>query len=188
MSSLLARYPGALAPDELSLVQELVNTRGIHGKVADLLADLATAQPWVDAALAQWAERAGAPAPRIALRASDLERLRSLRVETAALVAGGRAVSPDAAVQVRIGESGEARLYPVGSGIEWMRSAVFAQVATAQSADTWRRLKLCRNPECASAFYDRSRNNSGVWHDVHTCGNSANLRASRARRRAASAT
>ena len=34
------------------------------------------------------------------------------------------------------------------------------------------------------AFYDRSRNNGRVWHDVHTCGNVANLRASRARRRA----
>jgi predicted RNA-binding Zn ribbon-like protein len=38
---------------------------------------------------------------------------------------------------------------------------------------------------CPCAFYDRSRNNSRVWHDVRTCGNVANLRASRARRRAA---
>jgi predicted RNA-binding Zn ribbon-like protein len=71
--------------------------------------------------------------------------------------------------------------------MEWLRSAVFAQIVRAQGADTWRRLKLCRNPGCASAFYDRSRNNSGVWHNVHTCGNSANLRASRARRKAAGA-
>jgi predicted RNA-binding Zn ribbon-like protein len=34
------------------------------------------------------------------------------------------------------------------------------------------------------AFFDRSRNNSGVWHDVAACGNAINLRASRARRRA----
>ncbi|MGV9881539.1 CGNR zinc finger domain-containing protein [Streptomyces sp. NPDC003006] len=46
-----------------------------------------------------------------------------------------------------------------------------------------RRLKTCRNPLCRVAFYDRSRNNSGVWHDVKTCGNAANLRAYRARRR-----
>ncbi|MFD7480728.1 CGNR zinc finger domain-containing protein [Streptomyces sp. NPDC059837] len=29
----------------------------------------------------------------------------------------------------------------------------------------------------------RSLNNSGVWHDVRTCGNVANLRAFRQRRR-----
>jgi predicted RNA-binding Zn ribbon-like protein len=45
-------------------------------------------------------------------------------------------------------------------------------------------LKVCRNPRCRVAFYDRSRNNSGVWHDVRTCGNAANLRAHRERQRA----
>jgi predicted RNA-binding Zn ribbon-like protein len=48
-----------------------------------------------------------------------------------------------------------------------------------------RRLKICRNPRCRVAFFDRSRNNSGVWRDVRTCGNAANLRAYRARQRAA---
>jgi predicted RNA-binding Zn ribbon-like protein len=48
----------------------------------------------------------------------------------------------------------------------------------------WRRMKLCGNGRCAVAFFDRSRNNSGVWHDVAACGNAINLRASRARRRA----
>ncbi|TFV34142.1 CGNR zinc finger domain-containing protein [Streptomyces sp. T1317-0309] len=32
-------------------------------------------------------------------------------------------------------------------------------------------------------FYDRTRNNIGVWHSVRSCGNPANLRASRARKR-----
>ena len=59
---------------------------------------------------------------------------------------------------------------------------VWAQVFLAQMAGTWKRLKLCHNPPCASAFYDRSKNNSGVWHDVKMCGNAVNLRASRARR------
>jgi len=60
---------------------------------------------------------------------------------------------------------------------------VWGAVLMAQTLDTLPRLKLCRNAACGSAFYDRSKNNSGVWHDVHTCGNSANLRASRARRK-----
>jgi predicted RNA-binding Zn ribbon-like protein len=46
-------------------------------------------------------------------------------------------------------------------------------------------MRLCRNPTCRAAFYDRSKNNSAVWHDVKACGNAINLRASRARRRTA---
>jgi len=57
------------------------------------------------------------------------------------------------------------------------------EIHEAQLKDTWRRLKACKNERCQGAFYDRSRNNSGVWHDVHTCGNIANLRASRTRRK-----
>jgi predicted RNA-binding Zn ribbon-like protein len=60
----------------------------------------------------------------------------------------------------------------------------YAPEPSAQENTEWR-LKLCRNPECAVAFYDRSKNSSAVWHNVKTCGNAANLRASRARRRAA---
>ena len=60
---------------------------------------------------------------------------------------------------------------------------IWGEVFLAQRADTWKRLKLCHKAACSSAFYDRSKNNSGVWHDVKMCGNAANLRASRARRR-----
>ncbi len=71
--------------------------------------------------------------------------------------------------------------------MRWLASAVWGEVLLAQRDGRWERLKVCRNPVCPCAFYDRSRNNSRVWHDVRTCGNVANLRASRARRRAASA-
>ena len=54
----------------------------------------------------------------------------------------------------------------------------------AQVTGAWRRMKVCRNPECEVAFWDSSRNTSGVWHDGRTCGNVANLRESRARRSA----
>jgi len=48
-------------------------------------------------------------------------------------------------------------------------------------------LEDLRNERCPSTFYDHSRNNSSVWHDVRTCENLANLRASRARRLAQAA-
>jgi len=83
-----------------------------------------------------------------------------------------------------VGPAGTLALRPAGRGLGWFISAVWIQVYLAQQAGTWRRLKLCHNPPCGSAFYDRSKNNSGVWHDVRVCGNAVNLRASRARRRA----
>ena len=76
---------------------------------------------------------------------------------------------------------------PQGSPGEWLESAIWAQVLLAQADGTWPRLKLCRREACGSAFYDLSRNNSGVWHDVRTCGNVVNLRASRLRKKQAAA-
>jgi len=76
-------------------------------------------------------------------------------------------------------------LHPRGDGWRAIAAAVYLECFIAQRTDTWRRLKTCRNPRCAAAFYDRSRNNSGVWHDVKVCGNAANLRKSRERRRLA---
>jgi hypothetical protein len=86
-------------------------------------------------------------------------------------------------LRLALDATGEVRAHPEGDGVEWITSAVLGQLYLAQLRDTWRRLKLCRNERCGTAFYDRSRNNSGVWHDVRVCGNAANLRASRARRK-----
>jgi predicted RNA-binding Zn ribbon-like protein len=72
---------------------------------------------------------------------------------------------------------------PEGTDSGWLASAVWSEILLAQLTGTWARLKLCREPGCRSAFYDTSRNHSGLWHDVHSCGNINNLRASRSRRR-----
>ena len=64
-----------------------------------------------------------------------------------------------------------------------LRTAKQFDEARAMSAGLWQRLKLCHNADCRAAFFDTSRNNSGVWHDVSTCGNTANLRAFRERKR-----
>ena len=90
-----------------------------------------------------------------------------------------------ATASLQLDEDGLVRLEPRGTGWQRLASLVITAAFEGQRADTRRRLKTCRNPRCHVAFYDRSRNNSGVWHDVKTCGNTANLRAFRARRRAA---
>ena len=104
------------------------------------------------------------------------------------LVSGSAsAAGPVARVRLVLGSDGGLSLEPGGHGFSQFAAEICTQVFLAQQAGTWKRLKLCHNPPCASAFYDRSKNNSGVWHDVRMCGNAVNLRASRARRREATA-
>jgi predicted RNA-binding Zn ribbon-like protein len=74
-------------------------------------------------------------------------------------------------------------LEPRGDGHRRVRAIVLIETFTAQRLDTWRRLKICRNELCSLSFYDRSRNNSVVYHDSRVCGNAIYLRASQARKR-----
>ena len=43
------------------------------------------------------------------------------------------------------------------------------------------RLKLCENPECRRAFFDRTRSRTRRWCDSGTCGNRARVRRHRER-------
>jgi predicted RNA-binding Zn ribbon-like protein len=186
MSTFLSRYVATTAPDGLALVQGLLNTRATASGATDLLAELASAQDWVTTGLTEWGELTRSQPARIELTARGLAALRELRAEVRDYVAGGRqAAIGGIRTSIVLTEDGVLRAQPLGSGVEWLRSAAWLAVLQAQQAGTFRRLKLCRNHYCDSAFYDRSKNNSGVWHDVHVCGNAANLRASRARRRTA---
>lgn len=163
------RFRLAPAPDGLQVVQDLLNTRAIDAyDLPDLIADGETAS-------STWGT---------ALSDDDAAALRILRSDVEAAIAGEMAARPAVRVELVPDTDGTVRLSPTGTGTDWIASQIWSEVLLAQQADTWRRLKRCRNEACGSAFYDRSRNNSGVWHDVKTCGNVANLRASRARKKA----
>lgn len=178
------RYGITAAPGGLGLVQDFLNTRGIGAYGPDLLADAALAGEWVADAVHAWSAARGIDVPVPTFDDGDLAKLRALRARLDSLVAGaapsGLSAFPAALV---VTDAGEVRLEPSGTGWRWLASALWAEILLSQQADTWRRIKQCHNHRCGSTFYDRSKNNSGVWHDVKTCGNAANLRASRARRR-----
>jgi predicted RNA-binding Zn ribbon-like protein len=55
-------------------------------------------------------------------------------------------------------------------------------VRDAQAHGSWNRLKLCSNPDCRWAFYDRSHSRRGAWCDMASCGNRLKNRNLRARR------
>ncbi|MET0864896.1 MAG: CGNR zinc finger domain-containing protein, partial [Nakamurella sp.] len=88
-------------------------------------------------------------------------------------------------VTLQLSPTGQVSIEPTGAGWRLLTAMIWIEVYLAQQNGTWQRLKVCRNPICGSTFFDRSKNNSGVWHDVKVCGNAANLRASRARKRLA---
>jgi predicted RNA-binding Zn ribbon-like protein len=179
----LARYVSVTAPGGLALVQGLLNTRATASGFPDLLDDEASAESWLTDGLREWGELTGSTPTRQTMSKRTLAELRELRARIRAYVEGDRAgLRIDQPIAVVSNEDGTLRTQPTGTGVRWVESAIWGAVLMAQDRDTLRRLKLCRNEFCGSAFYDRSKNNSGVWHDVHTCGNAANLRASRARR------
>jgi predicted RNA-binding Zn ribbon-like protein len=183
------RYQKTPAPGGLGLVQDFLNTIGIGHYGPDLLSDVALARDWLESATDMWSEVRGAEVQPPELDDADLTKLRALRATIANMVGGessdGRAIGSVRPVSASfaLSESGDLRLEPAGSGWRWLASALLGEILLSQQADTWRRLKSCHNHQCGSTFYDRSKNNSGVWCDVKTCGNAANLRASRARRR-----
>ena len=101
----------------------------------------------------------------------------------AGAVAVPGAVTHRAQVYLVTDEQDRVAMVPVGACAGWLASVIWSEILLAQRTGTWSRLKLCREPGCVSAFYDASRNGSGVWHNVRSCGNVANLRASRARKK-----
>ncbi|MFI1564422.1 CGNR zinc finger domain-containing protein [Streptomyces sp. NPDC020490] len=177
------------APNGLALVQDLLNTIGVGGPgYPDLLAKVDRAQDWLDTALEQWSRTTGGSPPHdIAVTERDLPRLRALRDRLRGILEhpspSGPAPEPTGSLRLSLSSDGRIEAHPEGRGVGWVTSALLSEMYDAQRNDTWRRLKTCRYEKCAVAFFDRSRNNSGVWHDVRVCGNTVNLRASRARRR-----
>ncbi|MGW1711079.1 CGNR zinc finger domain-containing protein [Streptomyces sp. NPDC002206] len=190
--SATVRYSKESAPEGLAFVQDLMNTVAAgKPRTADLLDDLGNAQDWLDQALAEWSKTTGTSTAGIELTEHDREELRGFRddLRRAAGQADGDALRPLHTAAIAMQFDGDGHVHPEPRGTGWRRVAALAliEIFQAQQARTWPRLKMCRNDRCATMFYDRSRNNSGVWHDVKVCGNAANLRAYRARQRAQNA-
>lgn len=194
MSHWLTERCGLLpAPGGLALVQDLLNTRKISNRGVDLLGTVDLARGFLPGLLQEWAADSDrvAPTPEWVdeLTARDLQALFDLRADVVGVTGDGPAAAPPQlpTAALELSADGRISLQPTGSGRQQVAAAVWIEVFLAQQRGDWQRLKICRNPVCGSAFFDRSKNNSGVWHDVKVCGNAANLRASRARKRLAAA-
>lgn len=78
-------------------------------------------------------------------------------------------------------------LEPHEGGLAGALGRLLAIAFLARTDGSWDRLRTCSNASCHSVFYDRSKNRSGRWCDMRSCGTQAKVRAYRARQRAADA-
>ena len=141
---------------------------------------------------------AGLRAPEQPDFAADLQLARDVRESVRAMIAqntGGGSltdaelrpleqvtnhVSPRLEVtadgQVTLGPTAPARRLADGL------TGLLLTIRDAQADGSWDRLKLCGNPDCLWAFYDRSHSRQGAWCEMASCGNRLKNRTLRARR------
>ncbi|MGA9160145.1 MAG: CGNR zinc finger domain-containing protein [Actinomycetota bacterium] len=74
-------------------------------------------------------------------------------------------------------------LEPKGAGIAAAFGRIVAIAFVGAFDGSFDHLKLCADETCRSVFYDRSKNHSGRWCSMSTCGNRAKVRAWRERQR-----
>src|SRR5687767_2292843 len=88
-----------------------------------------------------------------------------------------------AGLRPRFGRGGP-ELIPSEEGVAGALGRIVAVVFLADLQGAWEGLKECAGDDCNAVFFDRSKNHSGRWCSMSTCGNRAKVRAWRERRRA----
>ena len=91
-------------------------------------------------------------------------------------------VAREGGLGVHFGEDGSLALAAADAGYRGALARLLVPVAHAIEDGSWERVKACRAADCTWAFYDRSRNRSGVWCEMAVCGNRTKVRAYRDRR------
>jgi predicted RNA-binding Zn ribbon-like protein len=173
----------------VGLLQDFLNTADIESET-DLVGTAA--------ALTAWLASRGLLHGQGTVAAAEHARVLELReLLRDALEAATHGESADAAntrldriaatVPLRVRFGPEARLEPARASAAPALGPILATIYDALREDGLARLKVCRNEACRWAFYDTSRNRSGVWCSMAICGNRMKGRAFRRRRPARAA-
>jgi len=197
-------YPSDLPEPGLDRAIEFVNSFGIsRGRPFD---DLQTADAAVvrlgelgflalDDIAAERARLAANPAVSGAALAR-LQAVRSGLRELIDAIAADRAADPDALASVNLALRLEefVELVPVGTDYRLARrragepfdralAAIAGLIAAEVTGGRADRLRVCENPTCRWAFYDRSRPGTRRWCEMASCGNRMKAARHRARTR-----
>lgn len=191
MDPRLAVLDRTAPPAPLGLVTDLLDTW--FGRTADGVGEDGLRTP---ADLAAWCRARGTEVADDAVGADDLDLARTVREGLRVVLAHHTdpelPVDPEAVARFDDAAAGLTlrvradpfRLEPDEERA--VRRVLATVVAAPLGVDdrTWARLKACRDPLCRTAFYDGSRNGSGVWCSMSACGAAAKQRAFVERRRA----
>jgi predicted RNA-binding Zn ribbon-like protein len=178
-----------LAPPSLLLVQAFVDTLDLDLRT-DVLAHADEARAWLADAGLRDPEQPDFPA--------DLLLARDVRESVRAMIAQNTGGRPLTEAELRPLEQVTSRARPglevTPGGRVTLAPTIPAQrlvdglagllltIRDAQADGSWDRLKLCGNPDCLWAFYDRSHSRRGAWCEMASCGNRLKNRNLRARR------
>jgi predicted RNA-binding Zn ribbon-like protein len=182
-----------LAPPPLLLVQAFVDTLDLDLRT-DVLAHSDEARAWLADAGLREEDQPGFDA--------DLRLAREARESLRAMIGrntGGpplteaelrplEQVTSQARSRLEVSADGRVGL-GTGDGAGRLTdglAGLLLAVRDAQADGSWDQLKLCGNPDCRWAFYDRSRSHQGAWCEMASCGNRLKNRSLRARRAQAS--
>ena len=182
-----------LAPPPLLLVQAFVNTLDLDLRT-DVLAHADEARAWLaDAGLLD-------PGQADTDFAADLRLARDVRESLQAMIAHNtdgkplteaglrplQQVTQQAKPRLEVTADGQVRLRtrPPAQRLADGLAGLLLTIRDAQADGSWDRLKLCGNPDCRWAFYDRSHSRRGAWCEMASCGNKLKNRNLRARRAA----
>jgi predicted RNA-binding Zn ribbon-like protein len=175
------------APEPLYLVQRFVNSADLESGEDEL---------GTPAALRDWFAERGLIDADEPVSAADLRRAIDVREGLRAVLLQNNGLPLDeelvekldravgrASVRVRFEPGRDPELVASCSGVDGAIARLMAMVAAGVESGRWERLKACPRDECEWAFYDRSKNSSGRWCSMESCGNIEKARAFRARRR-----
>lgn len=167
------------APGDLELVRGFANTLDVEVGT-DELSD--------EDRFSAWLRKCGLDAGS-RIDSKDLDLARRTRDALRALLEENSGAEPDASAYETLSEAGEragftlrfgggpeVTLVPSAGGVPGALGVVLSAVSDAVAGGTFERLKICRNEECAWAFYDRAKNRSGKWCDMSVCGNRVKAR------------
>ena len=177
---------GKPAPGDLILAQAFINT----SELSDGTDIIATPE-----ALHAWLTGLGLISRDVAVTESDVRQAIAVREALRTLVlANNNGASPDpdaletlnratrsAQLVARFEAQGRATLEPFAPGVDGALGRILAVVFKAMEDGTWRRLKGCPADDCWWAFFDETKNRSGTWCTMTTCGNRTKARTYRRR-------
>jgi len=173
------------APGDLNLVRAFIS---LHDHLVDRSTSAAPSTESIEAWLrAHDLVHGAAPRAELTWAAEVLEDLRALAIGDATpeirdrLNAGARR----GGVTICFGCTDDQPVHASAPGVRGAVGRLLGIAFLSELDGTWGRLRPCANPDCRSVFWDGSKNRSGRWCSMDSCGNQAKVRAYRERERAA---